>query len=134
MFRLLAGAAWDWRAPARKGGDGMQLHLDQPVGVLTGVGEKKAEVLDKLGIHTLGQLIEWYPRSYEDRRKIWPIRQAPEEESACICAVVAQPPRTTYLRRGLTLTRTTAFDDTGSVILTFFNQPYNANRLKLGES
>ena len=41
-------------------------------------------------------------------------------------------PRTTYLRRGLTLTRTTAFDDTGSVTLTFFNQPYNANRLKLG--
>ena len=112
----------------------MQLHLDQPVGVLTGVGEKKAEVLDKLGIHTLGQLIEWYPRSYEDRRKIWPIRHAPEEESACICAVVAQPPRTTYLRRGLTLTRTTAFDDTGSVTLTFFNQPYNANRLKMGES
>ena len=112
----------------------MPEYLERPVSVLAGVGEKKAESLEKLGIRTLGQLIEWYPRSYEDRRRIWPIRQAPDGESVCICAVVAQPPHTARLRQGLTMTRTTVFDDTGSVTLTFFNQPYNVNRLKVGES
>ena len=111
----------------------MPLQLDQPVSALAGVGEKKAELLAKLGIRTLGELIEFYPRDYEDRRRIWPICQAPEGENSCVCAVVAQPPRTTRLRQGRTLTRTTAFDDTGPVTLSFFNQPYSANALKPGE-
>ncbi len=111
----------------------MPLQLDQPVSALAGVGEKKAELLAKLGIRTLGELIEFYPRDYEDRRRIWPICQAPEGENGCVCAVVAQPPRTTRLRQGRTLTRTTAFDDTGPVTLSFFNQPYSANALKPGE-
>ena len=110
------------------------MSLEQSVRGLSGVGEKKAAILEKLGIRTLGELMEWYPRDYEDRRKIWPIRRAPEEGSVCICALVAAPPRTNYIRKGLSVTHVTAFDDTGSVTLTFFNQPYSANSLKTGES
>ena len=113
---------------------GVSVGLEQPVTALAGVGEKKAAILEKLGIRTLGELVEWYPRDYEDRRRIWPIRHAPEEEAVCICAVVAQPPHTNYVRKGLSITKTTAFDDSGSVTLTFFNQPYSANSLKTGES
>ena len=69
--------------------------------------------------------VQWYPRDYEDRRKIWPIRRAPEEGSVCICALVATAPRTNYIRKGLSITHVTAFDDTGSMNLTFFNQPYS---------
>lgn len=108
--------------------------LEQSVRNLNGVGEKKAAILEKLGIRTLEQLVEWYPRDYEDRRKIWPIRRAPEEGNVGICALVAGPPRTNYIRKGLSITHVTAFDDTGSVTLTFFNQPYSANSLKTGES
>ena len=108
--------------------------LEQPVMTLAGVGEKKAAILEKLGIRTLGDLVEWYPRDYQDRRRIWPIRHAPVEEPVCICALVASPPRTNYIRQGLSITHVTAFDDSGSVMLTFFNQPYSANSLKTGES
>ena len=112
----------------------MSMGLDSPVSALAGVGEKKAAILAKLGIRTLGELVEWYPRDYEDRRQIWPLRRAPEEGNVCICALVATAPHTNYVRKGLSITHTTAFDDTGSVTLTFFNQPYSANSLRVGES
>lgn len=101
---------------------------------LSGVGEKKAQALERLGIRTLQELAEWYPRGYEDRRRRWPVRQAPEGKCVCVAAVVARRPRTAYLRKGLTMTRLTAFDDTGSLTITFFNRPYSADALKVGES
>ena len=107
---------------------------DLSVRSLSGVGEKKAQALEKLGVRTLTDLVEWYPRRYEDRRRLWPIRQAPEGEFVCVCAIVAQPPRTAYIRKGLSSTRVTVFDDSGSLSLTFFNQPYAAGNLRVGES
>ena len=104
------------------------------VTTLSGVGEKKAQALEKLGLRTLGDLVEGYPRRYEDRRRVWPIGQAPEGEDVCVCAVVAQPPRTALIRKGLSTTRFVAFDDSGSMTVTLFNQPYAAKQLKVGES
>ena len=112
----------------------MQADGNISVSELTGVGAKKAQALEKLGIRTLEELVDWYPRRYEDRRQIWPIRRAPEGETVCVCAIVARPTQTSYLRQGLTMTRTTAFDDSGSLTLTFFNQPYAARQLTVGES
>lgn len=110
------------------------MQLTDPVTELNGVGAKKAELLAKLGLNTVGDLLAWYPRRYEDRRTVYPIARAPEGEPVCICAVVARSAVTSHIRKGLSITRTTAFDDSGSVTLTFFNQPYTANALKVGES
>ena len=99
---------------------------------LPGIGEAKARQLEKLGIRTLADLVGWYPRRYEDRRRVRLIRQAPEGEYVCVCAVVAQRPRTDEIRKGLSVTRVTAFDDSGSLSLTFFNQAYVAGSLKVG--
>ena len=107
---------------------------EQSVTILNGIGAKKAEALARLGLTTLGDLTRWYPRAYEDRRKIWPIRQAPEGEPVCVCAVVAQPPRTSYVRKGLSVTHVTVFDDSSSLSLTFFNQPYLSKQLLVGQS
>ena len=107
---------------------------EQSVTILNGIGAKKAEALARLGLTTLGDLARWYPRAYEDRRKIWPIRQAPEGEPVCVCAVVAQPPRTSYVRKGLSVTHVTVFDDSSSLSLTFFNQPYLSKQLLVGQS
>ena len=107
--------------------------MNTAVTALSGVGEKKAQVLEKLGIRTLGELVEWYPRRYEDRRQAWPIRQAPEGEEVCVRAIVAQPPRSALIRKGLSTTRLTVFDDSGSMAVTLFNQPYAVKQLKVGE-
>ncbi len=108
--------------------------LQDPVTVLPGIGEKKAQLLGKLGIRTLEDLQHWFPRRYVDRRKVWPIRHAPEGEEVCICGVVAQRPLTAYPRKGLSTTRLQVFDRSGLLYLTFFNQAYTAGKLKVGES
>ena len=105
-----------------------------PVTDLSGIGEQKAQSLERLGIRTLADLAEWYPRRYEDRRRVWPIQQAPEGEAVCVCAVVARRVQTDHIRKGLSATRTTVFDDSGSLTLTFFNQTYVANHLTVGQS
>jgi len=49
--------------------------LDRPIQYLKGVGPKRASVLARLGISTVGDLLFLLPRDYEDRRKILPINQ-----------------------------------------------------------
>ena len=110
------------------------MHIDTPVTKLNGVGQKKELLLQKLGLFTVADLLAWYPRRYEDRRTVYSIARAPEGESVCICAVISHNPTSSFLRKGLTLTRTTAFDDSGSVTITFFNQPYSAGTLKTGQT
>ena len=43
--------------------------LTSPVTALRGVGPQKARALEKLGIRTLGDLLRFYPRTYDDRRE-----------------------------------------------------------------
>lgn len=112
----------------------MDMSLTDSVRVLPGIGEAKAQILEKLGISTLEDLLAWYPRDYQDRSRVWPIRHAPVGEAVCVCAIVARDAGTSYVRKGMNLTRTTAFDDSASLTLTFFNQPYAARQLRVGES
>ena len=44
-----------------------------------GVGEARAKKLEKLGLSKAGDLLAWYPRDYEDRRRVHTIRDAPLE-------------------------------------------------------
>ena len=60
------------------------MQLTDPVTELNGVGTKKAELLARLGLNTVGDLLAWYPRRYEDRRTVYPIARAPEGEPVCI--------------------------------------------------
>ena len=55
---------------------------DKEIRYLKGVGEVRAKSLAKLGIHTLGDLVAYFPRSYEDRTKVSPIMAAPLDEPA----------------------------------------------------
>jgi len=45
-------------------------YLNSPVTVLKGIGPKKALLFNKLGIHTVLDLLYFLPRKYEDRRSI----------------------------------------------------------------
>ena len=50
--------------------------LSVKVETLQGIGPRRAEALQKLGLSTLGELIAWFPRRYEDRRESRPIAVA----------------------------------------------------------
>ena len=111
----------------------MDVRLDSPVTEFPGVGQVRASKLAKLGLGTAGDLIRYFPRDYEDRREVWPIRSAPLEGKVCVEALVAERPRLSHIRKGLDLVQVKAADHTGVLHLTFFNQPYVEKSLKQGE-
>ena len=107
---------------------------EKQVRYLKGVGEARAKTLNKLGIYTLGDLVEYFPRSYEDRTQFSPIMAAPLNEPVCIRAMVANTPTLARVRRGMELVKLRAVDDSGSVDITFFNQSWLRNQLHQGET
>lgn len=112
----------------------MPLTLASGVRELPGIGEARAKSLDKLGLHTAGELMGYFPRSYDDRTRITSIRDALEGESVCIAAMVAESPKLSRIRKGLELIKVKAVDDTGAMTVTFFNQNYVKDALRPGET
>jgi len=104
-----------------------------PVTGFPGVGEARAKKLEKLGLSTAGDLLAWYPRDYEDRRKVYDIASAPLEGRVCVCAVAAEHPRRSRIRQGLELVQVKVADHTGALHLTFFNQGYVERAISAGE-
>lgn len=100
---------------------------------LKGVGEKRAALLAKLGIRTAEELLTHYPRAYEDRSDIKTVGALAEGETVCVRATVAAPVTGHRVPGGLELYKTRAFDETGTLGLTFFNAPYVKNALLLGQ-
>ena len=47
--------------------------LTTDIRYIKGIGEKRAEALGRLGIRTLGDLLYYFPRDYEDRTAVRPI-------------------------------------------------------------
>ena len=104
-----------------------------PLTELQGIGPARAKKLAKLGLEYLDDLLGHYPQRYEDRRAIYAIQKAPEGENCCVCAMVAETPTLSRIRKGLELVKLKAVDHTGALYLTFFNQPYLKHSLKPGE-
>jgi ATP-dependent DNA helicase RecG len=98
--------------------------LDQTVSVLKGVGTRKAALLHRLGIQTVGDLLAHFPRAYEDRTQTTCLNTEPSGQPRCIIAAPIAPPRHAMLRNGLLCFKVTAADETGQVTLCFFNQRY----------
>ena len=109
------------------------MHLNESVSRLPGVGPKRAALLGKLGILTLGDFLTFFPRDYEDRSQEKTIFAALDGEKVCVRAIVGSQAVTSMPRRGLTITKVRVFDDTGALEVVFFNQPFVKNQLKLGK-
>ncbi len=103
-----------------------------PVTKLYGVGQKRAESFAKLGIENVGDLVFHFPRAYENRGNVKTIDEAEDGELCSFILCVAAPPKTAMIRRGMTLTKLSAVDETGKCGITFFNQPYVRDVLTQG--
>ena len=109
------------------------MRLEDHVRFVRGIGPKKAELLQKLGIETLADAIACYPWGYEDRTRIIPIAQLVDGEKQCIHAIVGAQPATAHIRKGMDVTRCKVFDSSGSIALRFFNNRYAAAGLEVGQ-
>lgn len=108
-----------------------QLHTD--IRYLKGVGEKRAGLFQRLGVDSIDALLHFYPRAYEDWSKVVSIVSAPFGEPCCVKAIVSRMPSKHLIRKGLTLYKTEVTDGVSLMQITFFNNPYAAEKLKEGE-
>jgi ATP-dependent DNA helicase RecG len=105
--------------------------LETEVQYVKGVGEKLAQVLSKLNIYTLGDLLFHLPRRYEDRRHFRKIAHARVGEAVTVSGKLVTVDNVKV--RNLTLTKAYLDDGSGVLELVWYNQPYmkeNLNKLR----
>jgi ATP-dependent DNA helicase RecG len=106
--------------------------LDSPITALRGIGPKRAERLARLGIHTIRDMLTFLPRRYDDYSELKPINRLEYGEEVTVIGKV-QKARVHKTRGGQPLFKVTLGDGSGSVEVTWFNQPYLANQIKRGQ-
>lgn len=107
--------------------------LENEVQFIKGVGPTRAQLLQKLGIYTLEDLITYYPRDYEDRSKPKMIASLQDGEETLIEAMVVSKMNEQRIRKNMTIYKLIVRDETGTCILTWFNQKYLKNKFVLGQ-
>ncbi|GFI61110.1 ATP-dependent DNA helicase RecG [Clostridiales bacterium] len=107
------------------------LEYSRGVGCLKGIGSGREKYLKKLNIETIGDLICHYPRDYEDRSRITEINDLVPDELSVILAEIKDEAKNTFFK-GMNITKARAFDESGSISLVWYNQPYVRNNIKEG--
>ena len=108
--------------------------LSASVRTLHGFGETRCKSLAKLNILTLGDLISYLPRRYQDRSICPSITALTAGEEQAVVAMVAAKPTLQRIRKGMEIVRFRAVDASGSLQITYFNQPYMQRNFTPGES
>lgn len=109
------------------------MNFSTDIKFLKGVGSVRAEAFYRLGVDTVGALLRYYPRTYEDWSKVYGIREAPVGETCCIRATVCNTPSKIRIPGGKLIAKSSITDGLGLMNLTFFNNKYISNMLKEGE-
>ena len=77
--------------------------LSTPVTKLYGVGKVRAEKYAKMGIDTVGALLEHYPRGYENRGDVRLLKDSYEESKTAVLLTIATEPKVARLKKRMTL-------------------------------
>ena len=124
------------RAEAHPGGvtSKRPIALNASLTVLAGVGPRHASMLTRLGLNTLGDMLYNFPHRYEDYSQLKPIRDVFYGQQVTVIGEVSMV-NSHPLRGGkMTITEAVINDGTGGLRLTWFNQPWLTNTLKVGEA
>lgn len=109
-----------------------KLDWDLPVQYLKGVGPRRSQLLAKLGIVTLEDLIYYFPRAYEDRSHWCQIKELKPGQMVTVKGMVLSV-NEWRSRRGLNLLKVTIGDDSGLLYLLWFNQPFRRGQFIVGQ-
>jgi ATP-dependent DNA helicase RecG len=133
--RLEPGAAGHHRAerpPSVTGGP--PPGLTAPLTTIPGIGPKSAKNLERLGLHTLGDLLWYLPRRYIDYSQLKTINRLWYGEEVTVLATVEEMKVRPARGGQMKLVEAVVGDGTGSLRVTWFNQPWIANQLPAGEA
>lgn len=102
------------------------------IGTLGGVGPKKQQLFEKLGIRSVGDLLRYYPRAYEDWSEPKKIADVPDNTAACVKVRVENAHKPFVARTGTILLKAEVTDGDDMMTVTFFNQRYLFDKIKDG--
>lgn len=99
---------------------------------LNGLGTKRAALFKKLGVNTVDDLLEFFPRNYEDWSNCYSVSDAPLGENCCVKGFISTKVNEYRVRKGLTLYKFTVTDGKMNMFVTLFNTKYAAQKLYRG--
>ena len=109
------------------------MNIHQPLSVLPGIGPKSAEKYKKLGIETVEDLLLYFPFRYEDF-KSKNVLDLEDGEKAVVSGIVATPANVQYYGYKRNRLRFTIKQGELVLAVSFFNQPYLADKIELGQT
>ena len=107
--------------------------INEDIQYLKGVGPNRALKLQKLDIFTVGDLLNYFPVKYEDRRVVKNINEIFEQGKYLLKLSIFEKPKHSRIKKNMTIIKAICKDDTGFITLTFFNQDFLMDKLIAGE-
>ena len=109
------------------------MNLSTPIQYVKGIGPKTAERFHRLDVETVGDLLCLYPRDYVDYSHPYTVATAPFEGSCVIRAEIYSKQGETRVKGGKKMVKVLAGDSTAMLELIWFNNPYTAEKLVIGQ-
>ncbi len=106
--------------------------LDKSIQYMKGVGPKRSKALAKLGIYTKGDLLYYFPRAYQDRSQIVEISRLADGDTVIVKGRVVRM-KSSNTRGWKSVFEISVADDTGSLIVKWFNQPYMKEKFQVDD-
>jgi ATP-dependent DNA helicase RecG len=106
--------------------------LTAPLTTVQGIGPKSAKTLSKLGLQNLGDLLWHLPRRYDDYSQLETINRLWYGQDVTVIGTIEKIEMRAVRSGRMKLTEAVVSDGTGSLRVTWFNQPWIANKLKPG--
>jgi len=106
--------------------------LNSPVTVLQGVGVRHGETLKRLGMSTLGDMLHYFPRRYDDYSQLKPINRLVYDEEVTVIGTIQNVSKRSLRNKRTSITEAILSDGTANLRLTWFNQPWIEQRLRIG--
>ena len=118
---------WVENIPSKQG-------VNAPLTVIHGIGPRSAESLSILGLNTLGDLLYYFPRRYDDYSTLKPINRLQYGEDLTVIGTVQTISNRSAKGGQMQITEAVLGDGTGYLRLTWFNQPWLTSQILSGKS
>jgi ATP-dependent DNA helicase RecG len=108
------------------------MNLSTPIEQIPRIGPQYKKKLNRLGIKTIQDLLFHFPHRYEDFSNLTKIKDIKEGEKICIQGKITEIKNTRTWQKKMMITNAVVEDDSGSIKVVWFNQPYLTDSLKTG--
>src|SRR5260221_219552 len=110
----------------------LMIAWSDPLSFIHGLTAQQRRALKSLEVETVGELLSIFLRRYDDYTRLVPIAKIPTGVPVTVKATVKEIKQMPTFRRRFALIRAVVSDESGSIAVTWFNQPWLVKQLKAG--